>query len=501
MVERERRVLPVRVDAWTVMDMNGPECDLGETVEAILEFRERRERRERRELREDARNVAPADMNVTVDAWAQECPGAGAVDPERMTWNTLLTGDGWSARWDAPRPVLGRVRLTGTFHRESLRPHETTVVPTRGGLTRIRTLHGRHGETPWTVEVDRIWKSDVDRESDIRAFLVDLDLDAASRPEPADLRRPCVVHGFAVTGTLGSRALWRGDVRLPLVWRTDLASGTTTPVALPLRINDAEMYLARVQGPLTGAVGDSSEDACRVDTVDRHGGRRHFIVSGDGTFVEVAGATVAPGDGEAGRVVSRYEETSNRMHMPPGGMYGWPVSSGVQYLGRADANGDVTWIREWEVGESDTAATLLTVGGHVMLWRRGAVQYLDDELEVVREARLPDGLPREAGYSPEVSGGCLVVSGGGTLAVLDPSPENGAPATSDGVLEPSELSEVPELPVILQVKVDAWAHAQVDDASTIWVADARSRGGMRDRLRLFTKDTAGEWTGRQVTPG
>lgn len=356
MVEQAHRVLPVRVDAWTVMDMNGPECGLGETVEFILEFREGK--------REDADS---ADITVTMDAWAQEYPGAGEVDPERMTWNTLLTGDGWSARWDAPRPVLGRVRLTGTFHRKSLGPHETKVVPTKGGLTRIRTLNGRCGEEPRITEVDRIWKSDADRESDIRSFLVNLDLDAASRPEPADLQRPSVVHGFAVTGEAGSRAFWRGDMRLPLVWRTDLASGMTTPVALPLRINDAEMYLVRVQGPLD----DPTEDACRVVTVDRHFDRRHFTVSGDGTFVE--------NDAEPGR-------------------------------------------------------------------------------------------------SPKASEVFLVRVSDGTLAVLDPA----------------------DMSVLLQVEVDSRAHAQVDGEATIWVADSRSRGDVRDRLRLFTKDAAGEWTAREV---
>ena len=362
MVEQARRVLPVRVDAWTVMDMNGPECDLGETVEFILEFREASEGSEECEEAADR-----TDMTVTVGAWAQEYPGAGEVDPEQMTWNTLLTGDGWSARWDASRPVLGRVRLTGTFHRESLRPHETTVVPTRGSLTRIRTLNGRRGEESWITEGGRIWKSDADREADTRSFLVDLDLDAASRPEPADLQRPCVVHGFAVTGDAGHRAFWRGDVRLPLVWRTDLASGMTSSVALPLRIGDAEMYLARVQGP----TADPEEDACRVVTVDRNFGRRHFTVSGDGTFVE---DDAAPEDSPKGSEV-------------------FPV-------------------------------------------------------------RVSDGM----------------------LAVLDPA----------------------DLSVILRVEVDVWAHAQVDDEATVWVADCRSRGDLRDRLRLFTKDVAGEWAGREV---
>ncbi|WP_394287439.1 hypothetical protein [Corynebacterium variabile] len=362
MVEQARRVLPVRVDAWTVMDMNGPECDLGETVEFILEFREASEGSEECEEAADR-----TDMTVTVGAWAQEYPGAGEVDPEQMTWNTLLTGDGWSARWDASRPVLGRVRLTGTFHRESLRPHETTVVPTRGSLTRIRTLNGRRGEESWITEGGRIWKSDADRKADTRSFLVDLDLDAASRPEPADLQRPCVVHGFAVTGDAEHRAFWRGDRRLPLVWRTDLASGTTTPVALPLRINDADMYLARVQGPTE----NPEEDACRVVTVDRHFGRRHFTVSGDGTFVE---DDAAPEDSPKGSEV-------------------FPV-------------------------------------------------------------RVSDGM----------------------LAVLDPA----------------------DLSVILRVEVDVWAHAQVDDEATVWVADCRSRGDLRDRLRLFTKDVAGEWAGREV---
>ena len=365
MVEQARRVLPVRVDAWTVMDMNGPECDLGETVEFILEFREASEGSEECEEAADR-----TDMTVTVDAWAQQYPGAGEVDPERMTWNTLLTGDGWSARWDAPRPLLGRVRLTGTFHRESLGPHETTVVPTRGGLARIRTQNGRRGEESRITEFERIWKSDADRESDIRSFLVDLDLDAASRPEPSDLQRPCVVHGFAVTGDAGHRAFWRGDVRLPLVWRTDLASGMTTSVALPLRIGDAEMYLARVQGP----TADPEEDACRVVTVDRNSGRRCFTVSRDGAFVEHAEKSAAPGRSPKGSEV-------------------FPV-------------------------------------------------------------RVSDGM----------------------LAVLDPA----------------------DLSVILQVEVDARAHAQVDDNARIWVADSRSQGGGRDRLRVFTQDAAGEWPGCEV---
>jgi hypothetical protein len=351
MMEQVHRVLPVRVDAWTVMDMNGPECDLGETVEFILEFRE-----------EDA---GLACMTVTVDAWAQEYSGAGQVESERMTWSTLLTGDGWSARWDAPRPVLGRVRLTGTFHRESLGPHETNVVPTRGGLARIRTLNRRRGEESRITEVERIWRPGLN--DGIGSFLVDLDLDAASCPEPTDLQRPCVVHGFAVTGGAGNRALWRGDMRLPLVWRTDLTSGMTTPVALPLRIGDAEMYLARVQGPTE----EPGEDACRVVTVDRHVDCRHFTVSGDGSFVE---DDAAPGHSTRGSVV-------------------FPV-----------------WVSD------------------------------------------------------------------GMLAVLDPA----------------------DLSVILQVEVDSWAHAQVDDEATIWVADSRSRRSMRDRLRLFTKDPAGEWTGREV---
>lgn len=169
MNEREHRVLPVTVDAWTIMDMNGPVCDVGESVEFILEFRE--------ENLQDAATSEPAGTTVTVDAYAQEYPGTGALDPARMSWDTLLSGDGWSARWEAPRPVLGRVRLTGRFFRESLSPHETRTVPTRGRLTRIRTWE-RSGPTE---DVSRIWKAWPD--ADVGSFL------AEHRAAGDDLRR------------------------------------------------------------------------------------------------------------------------------------------------------------------------------------------------------------------------------------------------------------------------------------------------------------------------
>jgi hypothetical protein len=467
MVDQRHRVLPVRVDDWTVMDMNGPCCDLGETVELILGFREEGD------AVPDLAPGSPADMVVTVGAWAQEYPDADPVTPDRLRWSTLLTGDGWSALWDAPRPVLGRVRLTGRFIREASAPWETRVAPTRGAVTVIRTTQ-RDGAV---TEADGIRKPDAD--SGIASFLVDLDLDAASRPEPAPPGRPTARQGFAVTGPAETRALWRGDLRLPLVWRTDLASGMTTPVALPLKIGAAGRYLARVRGPLDDLTGD----ACRVVAAGRS-----FTVHGDGTFVEgdavddrpifVDGAWRSVSAPDGGRVVSRYDRGEERIHTPHGGMYDWPVSSGVQRLGRVAVDGTVTWVREWEVTESDTVATLLTVGGQLMLWRRGVVQYLDDNLEVAGEVRLPDELPEELRSAfrhmpPATSGDFLVADGDGTLVVLDPA----------------------DLSVILQVEVVGRARAQVDDRSTVWVADGQLPG---DRLRVFMRDAAGEWTGREV---
>ncbi|WP_297007618.1 hypothetical protein [uncultured Corynebacterium sp.] len=480
MVEQARRVLPVRVDAWTLMDMNGPESDLGETVELILEFREG--------AADDAADDA-AEV-VTVDAYAQEYPGADPVNPGRMTWDTVLHGDGWCARWAAPRPVLGYVRITGRFHRESLGRHETLIVPTRGALDRVRSVAG-DGQVG---DVDRIWRPDHDEA--IASFLVDLDLDAASRLGPVPRDRPTALHGFAVTGEADARMLWRGDVRLPVVWRTDLRTGSTTPVALPVWIGDAGRYLIRVQGAVRGVT--AGQDAVRVLAAGVDGPMsRAFTVSGDGTFSEeehpawrggVGQAVRAPrrSDGEgADWIISRYERLGERMHMPPGALYGWPVEHGVQHLGRVDADGAVTWLREWEVGESDRAGTLLCAGGHVMLWRGGVVEYLDaapgGELDVVREVSVAEALPGELveklRYArPTVSGRFLVAAGEGVLIVVDPA----------------------DLSVLLQVEVDSRAHAQVDDAATVWVMDSRLRPGAGDRLRLFTQDAAGEWSGREV---
>jgi hypothetical protein len=146
----------------------------------------------------------------------------------------------------------------------------------------------------------------------------------------------------------------------------------------------------------------------------------------------------------------------------------------------APTRGAVTGIRtrEWEVTESDTVATLLTVGGQLMLCRRGVVQYLDDNLEVAGEVRLPDELPEELRSAfrhmpPATSGDFLVADCDGTLVVLD----------------------LADLSVILQVEVVGRARAQVDDRSTVWVADGQLPG---DRLRVFMRDAAGEWTGREV---
>lgn len=456
----DHRILPVTVAWWVYMDLNRPAYDVGSTVDMFLWFRESGAGGDR--------DDDPDDMVVTVDAYAEETTVDRPVGLTNGRWSMILRGDGWSALWDAPRPVLGQVRLTGRFHQSSDRAAETPLTPTRGRVSRLRC---RTEDTAVDVphirrSLPKVWIQGRGQFA-VDPVLVTLDLDAASPPEPAQLERPTALHGFAVTGGADAPVLWRGDVRLPIVWRTDVASGESTAVALPVRIQAAPMYIARVRG--------RAGDGCRVDAVGHT-----FLVGDDGSIVEEERPAVLedfPGavrHPHGGWVVSRYGVEESWMHMPENAMYGLPVDRGVQRLGCLTDDGAVAWKRELPVGPSDSPARLLAARDMLMTWQDETVSYLDDDLQEIRTAQI-DSADGYQIYDVTTADDCLLVnsldgSGQSELRRLDPE-----------TLEVLLLVDGPGRP----------RHLQVDDATTAWSAD-------RTSLRLHTRGADGEWTSREI---
>ncbi|WP_145943017.1 hypothetical protein [Corynebacterium glyciniphilum] len=456
----DHRILPVAVEWWVYMDLNRPTYDVGSTVDMFLWFIEQGDPNERAGMK--------GDPVVTVDAYAEETTVDRPVDLTNGRWSMILRGDGWSALWDAPRPVLGRVRLTGHFYQSSDRSSETPLTPTRGRVTRLRYRSGYTAvDVPHTRHsLPKVWVQG-GSQIGVDPILVTLDLDAASPPEPAQLERPTALQGFAVTGGVEAPVLWRGDLRLPIVWRTDVTSGESTAVALPVRIQAAPMYIARVRG--------RAGDGCRVDAVGHT-----FLVGNDGSVVEEERPAVLedfPGavrHPHGGWVVSRYEVEESWMHMPENAMYGLPVDRGVQRLGRLADDGTVDWKRELPVGPFDSPAALLVVRDMLMTSQGTTVSYLDDDLQEIRTAHIESADGYQI-YDVTTADDCLLVnssdgSGKSELRRLDPE-----------TLEVLLLVDGPGRP----------RHLQVDGTTTAWSAVGTS-------LRLHTRGADGEWTSREI---
>ncbi|MCD2190959.1 hypothetical protein [Actinomycetospora soli] len=166
----------------------------------------------------------------------------GTVDDRPPVWPTVLHGDGWSAMWSAPRPVIGQVVLRGTLI-DNLDIGNHTGV--RGRVLRAQVVTETIDNTDpdqrqWRpipsaqrlrdVEVsprwfdhglvvpDDVptggWVSPVPGDPYVleRGVLLDLDLDDV----PALAPRPRIVPG-AVTAY--GEDVWVADTRLPLVLR------------------------------------------------------------------------------------------------------------------------------------------------------------------------------------------------------------------------------------------------------------------------------------------
>lgn len=459
----QHRVLPVHVPTWMVQDTGRPQPALNDTVGLLLAFTE------------DGDGDHHGAPVVTVDAWAEEADDAAGTfwrldRGEEMRWRTILRGDGWTARWDADRPVFGQVRVSGSMHHDPCLIDHPAIPPTRGSTTRIRmSSEGRKVD----VEEVRLPFPSIgvanDRHFTVHAVVLTLDLDRAEPPEPW-ASEPGWVNGFAVSG-VDRRTLWRADSFLPQLWRTDLRSGVTKTVTLPLKVSEAQQQRVRIIGP---------DDQGGVELCV---GQRAFEVTAGAAvteahppevMAEVDESVPAPESWGGGWVVSHYTETAQWLEKSPRGLLGYPMSRGVLRLGRVSEQGELSWGREEEVSGSSRRAALLSAGDCVMMWREGVLRGLDPQLRVVREESLPGGVG---------DGRRLVTTSGDVLVVHADEVQSGdVQGWRLSLLDPETLE------VIFSEPCGPDTQVQVDDRDTVWLAD----GG----LRCFTRDVEGEWRSR-----
>lgn len=122
---RARR-LRALLDEIVVADGQLSPPHVGDTIEVHLTFLD---------------DPSPMDAKpVEVRAMAEPIGRAAPYEDHQggLRWPTILRGDGWTAKWSAPRPAIGHVLVTGHFaiiHDAAASPWFT---PTRAAVTGIR---------------------------------------------------------------------------------------------------------------------------------------------------------------------------------------------------------------------------------------------------------------------------------------------------------------------------------------------------------------------------
>lgn len=187
---------------------------------------------------------------VEVRAMAEPI-GQGTPREDRhgvLRWPTILRGDGWTAKWFAPRPTIGHVLVSGHFAVIHDAAAAAWITPTRAAVAGIRVnrLTGPMPADPeseplpgnaWSDEpvcpngfARHMVQHNAERPAQAIAVALDLDLDAAELPrvrsefEPGELS---VVDG----------ELWIGDRFRPILQkRSGSSSGSAEEHLLPLPV-------------------------------------------------------------------------------------------------------------------------------------------------------------------------------------------------------------------------------------------------------------------------
>ena len=235
---RPHRVIPVHVDTLPIEDGHTDPPVVGRLGSFVLGFRE---------SSDHSPDATAGTYRVRAEPLDTHRPRQGMHwdnTPNELPprWRVLLHGDGWSATWLAPRPVLGRVELRGTITGEW--SYGVSRL-TRGRVTRARMVTETHERSgPALGEWRRIHTAQRLRDIDTAphrfdgglvrgeyiphlngwsmvppnpwvqetGVLVDLDLDDVPH---YPLRPAFVPGGLAAHGA----DLWISDTRLPTLVR------------------------------------------------------------------------------------------------------------------------------------------------------------------------------------------------------------------------------------------------------------------------------------------
>lgn len=416
----------------------------------------------------------------TVRAWAEPVPDGEPVD-QRMNrrgfrWQTVLRGDGWTALWNADRPLIGYVEVTGVFHTAFEYPHPCS--PTRGKLARIRLrcdLRHQDAVVPgvpvpaidvidgtdlpyWSMES---WFGGVDH------LLITVDLDAAAPPAVKETREPQGVHHFAVSRDGGTTTLWRPeDGVLPALWRTDLNTGDTGRVLLPV--------VAHERGH-TNYWEFPAHDGSSL-RVWRAG--REFLVDRDGTVQD------APPESPTFPGIAGIDDKPTHVRRHPDG--GWvvmyvewdvaPDGGCLQHLGRLSDDGELTWV---ESLLNVPSVSLLAVDGRIFTGMENVLTVRDDDLGVVVRRRLP----WHVGSLVELGPWLGIDRRGRRPGILGAD----APADCYSLLDPETFESV--LDIDISPELSFRTYARWFDGE-LWIADGR--------LRVFTPQQDGTWASRDI---
>lgn len=518
-----RRVLPVRMETWLIEDGSVSPPRVGETVEWVLRFHP-----------DDDDDEAATDP-ASVQLMAEATPAEGQPPREDwqgvLRWATHLQGDGWSATWDADRPVIGAVRVRGQLWIDSLghAVFPARQVETRGRVSRVRVAVERQrrveswrGRKWENIPDSRRW-IDVEvappvfnspgfakvRPDGTRVYPVDvvveIDLDAAAPPEP----RPRLLPGRAVAH---GRSLWVSDSQLPVVVRIDLATGAATETVLPLPVASHGKFSAHrlslwpddtgcwvLAGGRRYRIGFDSaaqESATRVSPTRAvvedpepvgtwsacgYDGRSMLVLGASPALIDAAGrrrAIELPEWGSGAIVAPRragdpYFVAALRVPDVPMRPSAWGglVARYVYRLATIDDDDDVvvpTIGPELEL--SDQISAIGVVAGRIWVVADGSVHMINDDLSLDTVHRLPTGRVLEAGFV------------GSRMWTLAHHPDGTARSSvEDGSVEDGRwrftLLELPSLQPTVSMAVDSnYLHVTEDADGTVWVSGREIRG-------------------------